>query len=46
MPGKKITQRRPKAKDLAKEFNPPIPASQLRKMPKDKDASVRLQRDS
>lgn len=39
-------QKRLKAKDLRKEFNPPTPASQRRKMPKDKDASVRLQRDS
>ena len=46
MPGKKKTQKRPTARDLAKEFNPPIPASQQRKMPKEKDASVRLQRDS
>ncbi len=37
-------QKRLKAKDLQKEFHPPTPASQKAKMPKDKDASVRLPR--
>ena len=46
MPHGKRTQRRLKAKDLKKEFNPPMTAAFRRKMPKDKDASVRLQRDS
>jgi len=43
---KTSTRKKPTAKDLRKEINPPTPASQKRKMPKDKDASVRLQRDS
>ena len=46
MPGPVKRQKRPTAKDLRKEFNPPILLHQRRKIPKPNDAGVRLQRDS